>query len=110
MTIRTVKVKLLTVIAEAVLRERLIEELKAAGSTGYTVAEVHGSGFGTVRASEWAGPSVRLETLVSEETAEALLEVLTARYFPSWSVVAYLQEAEVVRPERYRPAPSAPRK
>lgn len=110
MTIKTVKVKLLTVIAEAVLRDRLVEELKAVGATGYTVAEVHGSGFGTVRASEWSGPSVQLETVVPQEVAEALLEVLARRYFPSWSVVAYLQDVEVVRPERYAPSPSAPRR
>lgn len=110
MTIKTVKVKLLTVIAEAVLRDRLVEELKAAGASGYTVAEVHGSGFGTVRASEWAGPSVRLETVVTTEIAEALLKVLAERYFPSWSVVAYLQDVDVVRADRYGPSPSAPRR
>lgn len=108
--IKTVKVKLLTVIAEAVLRDRLVAELRTAGASGYTVAEVHGSGFGTVRASEWSGPSVRIETIVTAEIAEGLLATLTERYFPSWSVVAYLQEVDVVRPERYGPSPSAPRR
>ncbi|MCA3011419.1 MAG: transcriptional regulator [Myxococcaceae bacterium] len=106
MTLKTVKVRLLTIIAEAVLRDRLVEELKLAGASGYTVAEVHGSGFGTVRASEWAGPSVRFETVVTDEVAQALLAVLAERYFPSWSVVAYLQDVEVVRAERYQPSPS----
>lgn len=106
MTIKTVKVKLVTVIAEAVLRDRLVEELKLLGASGYTIADVHGSGFGTVRASEWAGPSVRIETVVTDEVAQALFEVLAQKYFPSWSVVAYLQEVEVVRAERYQPNPA----
>ena len=71
MTIKTVKVKLLTVIAEAVLRERLVEELKAAGATGYTVAEVHGSGFGTVRASDSAVGGPALSSFSASATGSA---------------------------------------
>lgn len=111
MRVKTVPLKLLTIVAEAVLRERLVAELKAVGVSGCTTAEVSGWGGDNVRASEWAGPSVRLETVVSEELADAILEVLAQRYFPSWSVAAWLQDVSVVRLDRYvSPArPSSPR-
>jgi nitrogen regulatory protein P-II 2 len=110
MRVKTVPMKLLTIVAEAVLRDRLMSELKALGVSGCTVAEVSGWGSDNVRASEWSGPSVRLETVVSEALADELLEVLSQKFFPSWSVAVWLQDVSVVRAERYAaPRPSGPR-
>lgn len=108
MAVKTVPLKLVVIVGEAVLRERLVAELKALGVSGCTVAEVSGWGNDGVRASEWEGPSVRLETVVTPEVAEALLGVLTQRYFPAWSVVAWVSDVAVVRAEKYagpRPTP-----
>ncbi len=93
--------KLLVIVGEAVLRERLVEELKSLGVSGCTVASVTGWSAGGMSVSEWEGPSVRLETVVSEALAESILKVLAARYFPSWSIVAWVSDVAVVRPEKY---------
>ena len=51
----TVPVKLLTIIAEALLEVRLVNEIKGLGARGYSVSEVRGEGSRGIRASEWEG-------------------------------------------------------
>lgn len=99
---KTHPLKLVTIVAEAVLEERLIQTLETAGARGWTLAQVRGEGSRGVRASEWEGRNVRVETLVSPEVADRLMDVLAERYFPHYAVVAYVQDVEVVRGEKYR--------
>ena len=101
MTLKTVPMKLLVIVAEAFLRERLMTELKTLGVSGCTAATVTGWGHDAVRASEWENPSVRLETIVAPELADAVLELLAAKYFPQGSVVAWLSDVAVVRAEKF---------
>lgn len=98
---RTVPLKRVTIIAEAVLEERLLDDLRELGARGYTITEARGEGTRGVRASEWEGKSVKIETLVSPEVAERLLERLAARYFEHYAVVGYLETVEVVRGSRF---------
>ncbi len=100
-TVNTVALKLLTVIAEAFLESRLVEEIKGLGVKGYSVSEVRGEGSRGVRASEWEGRNVKIETLVSAEVADLILQHVAANYFPNYAVVAYVTDAHVVRGEKY---------
>lgn len=98
---QTVALKLVTIIAEAVLHDRLIREIKNLGAKGYTITQVRGEGSRGVRASEWEGQNVKIETLVSSAVADAILQHLSEHYFPLYAVVAYVQTAEVVRGDKY---------
>jgi nitrogen regulatory protein P-II 2 len=93
--------QLLTVIAEAVLEPRLIEDVKRLGAKGYSVGHVRGEGATGRRTVDWAGPSVRLETVVTDAVAADILDHLAAEYFAHFAVVAWLTPVRVARPERY---------
>jgi nitrogen regulatory protein P-II 2 len=54
-----------------------------------------------VRASEWEGRNVRLETLVTEEVADRILAHVAEVYFPHFAVVAWIEDVEVVRGDKY---------
>jgi nitrogen regulatory protein P-II 2 len=54
-----------------------------------------------VRASEWEGPDTRIETLVSEKVADAILEHIAENFFEHYAVIVYVQNAEVVRGQKY---------
>lgn len=97
----TVAIKRVTIIAEALLENRLIHDIKQAGARGYTITEARGEGTRGVRASEWEGQNIRLETLVSEAVADRILALLAEHYFPQFAVVAFTDTVEVVRGERY---------
>jgi nitrogen regulatory protein P-II 2 len=102
----TTRVKLVTIVAEGLLGERLLADLTALGVSGYTCAEVSGVGAHGARVTEIEGPSVRIETLVAAELAQRIMELLAERYFNRYSVVAYAVDAEVVRGWKYRSGPT----
>lgn len=90
-----------TIIAERVLRDDLIALVKEKGSTGWTLTMVEGEGSRGIRASEWEGRNVQLDTLVSAEVAEAIMDEVGERYFKDWSVIVYVADVEVLRKDKY---------
>ncbi len=98
---KTVALKRVTIVAEALLEERLLRDLRACGARGWTLTEARGEGSRGVRASEWEGRNVQIDTLVGEAVAERILDLLAERYFPRFAVVAYVTTVEVVRGDKY---------
>lgn len=97
----TVPLKKVTLIAEAVLEPQIIREIRELGASGYTVIEVKGEGSRGVRASEWEGDNVMVETLVSAATADRILERVAAEYFEHYAVIAWVTDVQVVRGDKY---------
>ncbi|MFQ3663474.1 MAG: transcriptional regulator [Chloroflexaceae bacterium] len=95
------KLKLVTIVAEAVLEERILRELRQLGARGYTVVMARGEGTRGIHASSWEGPNLRIETLVSPEVAERIMSHVAAHYFTDYAVIVYSVDAEVVRGEKY---------
>jgi nitrogen regulatory protein P-II 2 len=98
---KTVPLKLVTIVAEAVLEDRLLRELAAAGARGHTVSTARGRGSRGVRASDWEGGNVRIEVLAADEVSDRVLDLLADRYFPHYAVVAWVERVEVVRGDKY---------
>jgi hypothetical protein len=97
----TCSLKLVTIVAEAVLEPRLIEQIKQFGAKGYSISEVRGEGSRGVRASDWEGRNIRIETLVGPPVAERILDHLVAHYFEHYAVIAWVSDVAVVRGEKY---------
>jgi nitrogen regulatory protein PII len=98
---KTVRLRKVTIVAEALLEERLLRAIRERGARGFTLAEVRGEGSRGVRASDWEGKNVRIETLVPAEAAERILAHVAEAYFPHFAVVAWVEDVEVVRGEKY---------
>jgi nitrogen regulatory protein P-II 2 len=98
---KTVPLKKITVIAEGVLEGELVKEFQALGARGYTITDARGAGHRGVRDSEVEGKNVRIEMLVSPDVADQILEHVVANYFTYYAMVAYVQDVEVVRGEKY---------
>lgn len=93
--------KLVTIIAEGFLEERLVRDIKKLGAKGYTITAARGEGSRGVRASEWEGGNIRLETVVSPLVAEKILGHLAEAYFANYAVIAFVENVEVVRGDKY---------
>ena len=98
---KTVRLRKVTIVAEALLEERLLRAIRERGARGFTVAAVRGEGSRGVRASDWEGKNVRIETLVPAEAAERILAHVAEAYFPHFAVVAWVEDVEVVRGDKY---------
>lgn len=101
MAAATVSLKLVTIVAERILRDRIVEEIRRLGARGYTLTEASGEGSRGVRAHEWEGPDVKVETVVSPEVAERILAHVAEQYFEYYAVIAYVQDVTVVRGDKY---------
>jgi nitrogen regulatory protein P-II 2 len=96
-----VPLKLVTIVAERLLRARLLEEVQALGAHGFTLTEVSGEGSRGVRASEWEGANIKLETIVAPDVAQRIVAHVAATYFEYHAVIVYAQDVDVVRGDKY---------
>ncbi|MCG8588119.1 MAG: transcriptional regulator [Proteobacteria bacterium] len=95
------RVKLVTIIAESVLEDGLVREIRKAGATGFTRSDVRGEGSRGRRVGDVEGANVRLECLVSTETADRITEAVATRYFENYAIVVYVEDVTVVRGDKY---------
>jgi len=99
--VKTVPLCLITVVTESILKERLIQVIQDCGSRGHTITNAEGEGCRHRRVGEILGDNIRLETIVSEEVADRILQVLSTDYFDRYAVIAYQSSVSVVRGEKY---------
>lgn len=93
--------KKVTVIAERLLRDRLIADLERLGIRGYAISSVEGEGAFGLRTSDFEGENVQIDTIVSPELADRIFAFLNEHYFHTYSVIAYMQEVQVLRGKRF---------
>ncbi len=99
----TVEMRLVTIIAQDSLIDRLPNEIKQLGAKGYTITrEILGSGAHGERVSEWEGENFKLEAIVDEITADRIVTYMAEDYFPDYAVVVYVTPVQVVRGEKFR--------
>lgn len=98
---QTVSMRLVTIVAESVVRDRLLREIESLGARGWTISDVGGRGSRGRRVGDVEGANVKIETLVTEAVAAAILDRLAERYFENYAAVAYVETVEVVRGDKY---------
>jgi nitrogen regulatory protein P-II 2 len=90
-----------TIVAEAVLEQRLLDDVQAAGARGWTITAAQGQGPRGRRISEIEGGNIRVEVLGSPDVIERIWRRLEDDYFPNYAIAAWSQEVQVARPTRY---------
>ena len=102
MTLSAEKRTLLTVITESVIEEILLKDMEKLGVRGYTVSDARGRGGRGVRDATWGEVSnIRLEVICTRVLAEAVLEHIQSHYYDNYAMVAFLQDVEILRPEKF---------
>lgn len=98
---KTTQLKLVTIITERILEDRILRALLELGAKGYTLTQATGKGSRGIRASEWEGPDTRIETLVSPAVADSIVDHIAEHFFEYYAVIVFVQDAAVVRGEKY---------
>ncbi len=89
--------KLVTVIAEAVLTKKICERASELGATGYTCTESFGNGSRDARNASLAGSNVRIEIVCSDEVAKKILTYVSHNFFEHYACIAWVGEVSVMR-------------
>lgn len=97
----TIKLKLVTIVATRLIADEIVAAILKLGAKGYTATDAHGQGARGLQPLDWEGANTRLETLVSAEVAERIIGHLSENYFAHHGVIAFQQDVEVVRGEKY---------
>lgn len=97
----TAERQLITIVAEAVVEQKLIDDIKKCGAKGYSASHVRGEGVTGKNTLDLNGPSIRLESVVTEKVADAIFEMLAEKYFDRYAVIAWIAPARVARPDRF---------
>jgi len=94
--------KLLTVVTEAALEDTLMRDMEALGARGYTITDARGKG-GKANATPPGHhtPIFALKVLCGADTALAICAALRERYSDNYSMVMYVGDVDVLRPEKF---------
>jgi hypothetical protein len=94
--------RLLTVVTEASLERRLVEDLKELGARGWTITDARGQGHRGKRALDWEhGGNIRLEVICDAALADQLVAHLRELYYDHYAMVLFVHDVEVLRPEKF---------
>ena len=94
--------KLVTIVTEAALEDTLVRDIEALGARGYTITDARGKGGRGKRDATWAPlANIRLEVLCGADTAVAICTALRERYSDDYSMVIYVGDVDVLRPEKF---------
>ena len=96
-----------SIIAERLIKDGVIDILHEEGVTGYSVFD--GGGEGSHGLHPVHAPNVvdaftilKIEVIISDRTvAETVCEKISKRFLKNQSGVIYLHEVEVMRPEKF---------
>lgn len=95
------ELKLITIVAEAVLKDRLAETIQRSGATGYTITEAHGEGSRSTRRGGVHGENIRFEVVAPEAIAKAIMLELAQKYFEKYACIAWVIDVAVLRGAKY---------
>ncbi len=88
--------KLVTIIAESVLREPLIHKILELGATGVSYHSTGGSGSRGTRHDVVLGENVQIKVVCNEELAQAILTYVSEHVFERYACIAYLSDVQAV--------------
>ena len=102
MTLTTKKRTLFTVITEAVIEESLLSDFEKLGVRGYTILDARGRGSRGVRDGAYdLAANIRIEVICSRSLAESAIKHIQTHYYANYAMVAFLQDIEIFRPEKF---------
>jgi hypothetical protein len=94
--------KLLVIIAEAVLEQRIVRDARQLGALGFTAVDVRGGGTREARDASFSEDrNVRIEVIAEPRVADAIAQHLVAAYGTDYGLSIYLADVSVLRPDRY---------
>jgi len=103
----THKARKIVIITEKLIVEGVTRIIEESGATGYTIVAAGGKGSRGVRSMDRtavvdAFANVKIEVITaSDELANSIADKVAAKYFSNYSGITYLEDVEVLRPQKF---------
>jgi len=106
----TILMKRIVIIGDNDVEYRLAKEVQVLGATGYTCCDARGEGERGIRPRHAESGNTKIEIIATPEVAHKILEHVATHYFDKYAMIAYLEDVEVLKGEKFvkahRPAES----
>jgi Nitrogen regulatory protein P-II len=99
----TVRMKRISIIGDSTVQYRILREVKELGATGYTWFAANGQGERGVRPRHAEPANTKIEVIATPELAHRILEHVARNYFENYAMIAFLDDVEVVRGQKFTP-------
>ncbi len=99
--VRWSNARLLTIIAERLLLDRILHLCEELGIHAHTITECEGRGSRGLAVDEAHGDNVEIRLLAARPLLDALARRLRDRYFEDHSIILYAADVEVLRSARF---------
>jgi nitrogen regulatory protein P-II 2 len=98
---KTIPMKRVIIIGDNDLSLRILEEMKAFGTSGYTYYVVHGRGAETHlrRLTKEDPPNIKIEVIATEALAHRILDHVADNYIQKYAMIAFIDSVEVLASE-----------
>ena len=97
--------KLVTIVAEEILKDRLVKKVQELGATGASYHRTQGVGSRSARHNDMFGENVQMKIVCEADVAEAILRYISETYFENYAIVAWVTDVEVMRGSHYLKKP-----
>lgn len=98
-------VKKVVIVTEASILDDVIKTINSLGVGGYSVSYVTGKGTKGIRHGtgilDTLFKNIKVDIIVDEETAKNIIMKIRDEFFQNYAGVAYMEDVEVVCPERF---------
>ncbi|MEM1080920.1 MAG: P-II family nitrogen regulator [Pseudomonadota bacterium] len=101
------KASKVVIITEKLILEPVAKLIESAGAHGYTVTPAGGKGSRGVRSTGRAAvvdgfSNVKIEVITSDRAAaNQIADQVAERFFDHYSGITYLEEVEILRPDKF---------
>lgn len=94
--------KLVTVVAEAILEQPILKDLRRLGAHGWTITEARGEGHRGRRSADWEeSRNIRIEIVCDAATAERIQTHLRDTYYQNYAMITWMADVDVMRPAKF---------
>ncbi|MGB5580440.1 MAG: hypothetical protein WBM68_07750 [Woeseia sp.] len=94
--------KLVTIITESAIEEKVCRTIAKLGATGYTVTDARGSGSRGARNARWSSSgNVRIEVVCDDVVAARIASYLQENFYADYAMVLFETDVSVLRPEKF---------
>jgi nitrogen regulatory protein PII len=95
-------VKMLTITCEILAQKNVIDILQKHQVSGYTIYEAEGNGTKGMRGKGFKNEkNVKIETILTEKTAEKIIEDILSTLISDFAIIFYLSDVQVARTEKF---------